>query len=298
MIWTTTLLIKKKPSPVGNMSPIVVLDACTILNLLRIDDESDFLLKQMKGWRLYLPEMVHAETKRHVQSSFYPKEKNDHIFIIINQEFGSRTTLDRDIKKDLDDDEFSRILRFSSHNKRENGELFCVALALIKSRIEEDTVTLYTDDYKAKEEFQDYYHHHRIGDIGDTLDLLTTLYWSTPENVFQNSLYRSFLENLRSEFNHQLHSIAKDSEAYLIRQKNLRSTDNELLTNLNHIVEGYHSSDISRIDAGVRFFQEGHKYNEVKKIIGNVDPNNLNQQAQRVSNHIRLLKKYPIFKLA
>ena len=195
------------------MAPLVVLDACTILNLLRIDDEdSDFLLKLIMNWRVCLPETVFKESKLHVRSDFYTKEKNDHIQIVVNREFDYRKTMDSIIKKDLDDD-FERIIQFSGHNKRENGELYCVALALVKSREEEELVSIYTDDYKAIEEFQELCHYHRIGEWGDTLDLLTLLYWLTPETVFQNSLYYSFLENLRAEYNHQLKDVADAIDA-------------------------------------------------------------------------------------
>lgn len=280
------------------MAPLVVLDACTILNLLRIDDEdSDFLLKLIMNWRVCLPETVFKESKLHVRSDFYTKEKNDHIQIVVNREFDYRKTMDSIIKKDLDDD-FERIIQFSGHNKRENGELYCVALALVKSREEEELVSIYTDDYKAIEEFLELCHYHRIGEWGDTLDLLTLLYWLTPETVFQNSLYYSFLENLRAEYNHQLKDVADAIDGYLEQKKKSRCSDRDLLGNLNKIVVGYRRSDVAQMDEGVRFFQEGNKYKDVKKMVENVDVKNVNRQTQRITERLRKLKEYPIFKLA
>lgn len=280
------------------MAPLVVLDACTILNLLRIDDEdSDFLLKLIMNWRVCLPETVFKESKLHVRSDFYTKEKNDHIQIVVNREFDYRKTMDSIIKKDLDDD-FERIIQFSGHNKRENGELYCVALALVKSREEEELVSIYTDDYKAIEEFQELCHYHRIGEWGDTLDLLTLLYWLTPETVFQNSLYYSFLENLRAEYNHQLKDVADAIDGYLEQKKKSRCSDRDLLGNLNKIVVGYRRSDVAQMDEGVSFFQEGNKYKDVKKMVENVDVKNVNRQTQRITERLRKLKEYPIFKLA
>lgn len=279
------------------MKPIVVLDACTILNLLRIDDETDFLLKQLKTWTLCLPQTVFTETKLHVRSDFYPKEKNEHILVIINTEFDHRKTLDADIKNDLDD-EFERILKFSKHDKRENGELYCVALALVKSRWEERAVTIYTDDYKATEEFGDFYRHHRIGDIGDTLDLLTTLYWMTPEATFQGTAYYNFLENLRAEYCHQLKDVMDNISTYLEKQKQGRCNDKNLLDNLGKIVAGYRNADITQMESGIRFFQEGKKYADVKNIVEGVDVDNVNLQMKRVTEHIRRMKEYPIFKVA
>ena len=278
------------------MKPIVVLDACTILNLLRIDDETDFLLKQLKTWTLCLPQTVFNETKLHIRSESYPPEKNDHILVIINTEFDHRKTLDADIKNELDD-EFERLLKFSKHDKRENGELYCVALALFKSRWEGEMVTIYTDDYKATEEFRDFYRYHRIGDIGDTLDLLTLLYWTTPETTFQRTAYHSFLENLRAEYSHQLKDVTDGIEVYLEKQKKNRCGDRNLLENLGKIVAGYRRSDMTQMESGIRFFQEGNRYKEVKKIIGDVDVNNVNKQMVRITGHLHRLKDYLIFKV-
>lgn len=279
------------------MTPLIVLDACTILNLLRIDDEdSDFLLKLITNWRLELPEIVFEEVKLHVKSDFYTKEKNDHILITINREFDHRKTLDDNVKKDLDED-FERIKTFSGHNKRENGELYCVALALVKSREEEELVTIYTDDYKATEEFREFYRYHRIGGLGDTLDLLTLLYWSTSDTHFQYGRYYSFLENLRAEYNHQLNTVAETIDAYLEQKKKSKCRDKDLLENLNKIVIGYRKSDMAQMEAGVLFFQEGNKYKEVKQIVDNVDVKKVNNQMTRITEHFRRLRDNPIYKL-
>lgn len=280
------------------MKPLVVLDACTILNLLRIDDEdSDLLLKLIKNWRVCLPEQVFNETKLHVWSNLYTKEKNDHILIVINREFDHRKTLDSVIKQDLGEEDFERVIKLSGHNKRENGELFCVALALVKSREEDELVSIYTDDYKAIEEFRELYSYYRIGELGDTLDLLTLLYWSTPETVFQYSLYHSFLENLRAEYNRHLNDVAKSAEGYLEQKKKSKCKDRDLLENLGKIVAGYKRPDVDQMDAGVRFFQDGNKYKEVRKIVENLDVKNVNRQMMRITEHFRRLKEYPMFKL-
>ena len=278
------------------MKPLIVLDACTILNLLRIDHDDDYLLKQLKSLRLFVPETVFSETKRHIWSDFYPKEKNDHIEVVLNVEFGHRKTLDRVIKNDLKDD-FKKLVNFSRHKKRENGELYCVALALLKSREEHDTVTLFTDDYRATEEFKDFYRYHQIGNIGDTLDLLTMLYWSTAEKDFQNALYKSFLNNLKAEFNHQLNSVVESINKYLEKKKKSKCSNRELMENLNNIVEGYRHANMDQMESGIRFFQEGNKYNEVKKIVANIDVHKVNVQMKRITEHLERLNDYPIFKL-
>lgn len=281
------------------MTPLVVLDACTILNLLRIDDEdSDFLLKLIGNWRVCLPETVFKETKLHVRSDYYTKEKNDHILIAVNQHFDHRKTPDSVIKRDLSEEEFRRVIEFSCHNKRENGELYCVALAMVKSREEEEMVAIYTDDYKAIDEFRELCRYHRFGEFGDTLELLTLLYWLTPDQVFQYSRYYSFLENLRAEYNHQMKDLTDAIESYLEREKKNHCNDRSLLENLGKIVVGYRRSDVAQMDAGVRFFQEGSKYKDVRKMVENVDMNNVNRQMKRITEHLRRLKDYPVFKVA
>ena len=52
------------------------------------------------------------------------------------------------------------------------------------------------------------------------------------------------------------------------------------------------------MDEGVRFFLEGNKYKDVKKMVENVDVKNVNRQTQRITERLRKLKEYPIFKLA
>lgn len=280
------------------MKPLIVLDACTILNLLRIDDENDFLLKQIKNWKVCLPSTVLKETKLHVRSDFYTKEKNEHIFLIINQEFDQRKTSDIDIKKDLSDEGFDKVVKFCGHKKRENGELYCVALALVKSREENDSVTLYTDDYKATEEFRDFYRYHCIGNMGDTLDLLTRLYWSTPEKDFQYSVYRAFLENLRAEYNHQLNTVAEAIDVYLNEKKKGKCKDRDLLENLNNIIVGYRKANMIQMEIGIHFFQKGSRYNDVKKIVADVDIHKVNRQMIRITEHLKMLKQHPVFKIS
>lgn len=281
------------------MKPLIVLDACTILNLLRIDDEdSDFLLNLILNWRPSLPETVVSEAKLHVRSSFYSKEKNDHILIAINREFDHLKTMNYEIKKDLGDVGFDDVIKFSDHNRRENGELYCVALALIKSREEDATVTVYTDDYKAIDEFHAFYRYHQIGHMEDTLDLLTLLYWSTPESIFQYGLYLSFLENLRAEYCHQLNILAETIISYLEQKKKSKCSDRDLLENLNKIVTGYRKSDMAQLEAGVCFFQVNNRYKEVKKIVENVNVKNINHQMERITKHFKQIKNYLIFKVA
>ena len=133
--------------------------------------------------------------------------------------------------------------------------------------------------------------------MGDTLDLLTLLYWLTPEQEFQYSLYYSFLENLRSEYNHQLNAVAEAIDSYLEQKKKSKCNDRDLMENLNKIVVGYRKPDMAMMEAGIRFFQEGNKYKEVRKIVENVDVKNVNRQMMRITEHFRRLRDYPMYKL-
>lgn len=278
------------------MNPMVVLDACTILNLLRIEDEdSDFLIELIKKWQLCLPEIVLSETRRHVRSGAYSEEKYGHISDTISRELIYLQMRDDDIKKKLDN-EFEKIVNFCGFNKHENGELLCVALALLKSREKKTIVSFFTDDYKAAEQFRSFYRHQQIGNIGDTLDLLTFLYWSTPEAVFQFSRYHSYLVNLRAEYNSQLHSVVERVKTIFEQKRRMQCKDKALMKNMSNIVSGFDRSDWGMMDEGIRFFRERSTYREVKSIVENVNVMDFNEQFSRISTFMKKLDSFPIYK--
>ena len=87
-------------------------------------------------------------------------------------------------------------------------------------------------------------------------------------------------------------------ESYLERQKKNHCNDRSLLENLGKIVAGYRKSDVDQMDSGVRFFQDGNRYKDVKKMVDNVDVKNVNRQMVRIIEHFRRLENYPLFKVA
>lgn len=281
-----------------NKESVTILDACTILNLLRIDDDANFLLKQIKKLKLSLPETVVKESKLHCRSPFYPQEKNDQVEVAVKSGISRFIVQDSEIKKDIGQEEYDRLLSFVNHNKRENGELWSVALALIKSRMEGTDVCFYTDDYKAIEEFWSYYRHHCIGYLGDTLDFLTTIYWQTPEGEFHKGMYLTFLTNLKVEYNQQLKDICRKAEQLLKTLQVKGSKDKDLIDHLVMIVDGYYRSDMGLLNTGVKFFQEGTKYKDIKKMVGDFDTGSVSKQLMRINKHLASLKNYPIFKVA
>lgn len=300
MIWRIICHIRLRLLFVGRMNKesAIILDACTILNLLRIDDDADFLLRQIKKLKLFLPETVVKESKMHCRSPLYSQEKNDQMGIAVYSGISQFLVLDSEIKNDMGQEEYERLLSFANHNKRENGELWSVALALIKSRIEGTDVCFYTDDYKAIDEFWPYYRHHCIGYIGDTLDFLTTIYWQIPEGEFQKGLYLSFLNKLKVEYNQQLNGICREVKKLLNVLRVKGSNDKDQIKYLEMIVDGYYMPDMELLNKGVKFFQEGTKYKDIKKIVGDFDTDSASKQLKRINKHLALLKNYPTFKLA
>lgn len=281
-----------------NKESVTILDACTILNLLRIDDDANFLLKQIKKLKLSLPETVVKESKLHCRSPFYSQEKNDQVEVAVNAGISQFLVQDTEIKKDIGQEEYDRLLSFVNHNKRENGELWSVALALIKSRMEGTDVCFYTDDYKAIDEFGVYYRHHSIGYLGDTLDFLTTIYWQTPDDKFHKGMYLTFLTNLKVEYNQQLKDICRKAEQLLNTLQVKGGKDKDLINHLGMIVDGYYRSDMGLLNTGVKLLQEGTKYKDIKKFVGDFDTSSVSKQLMRINKHLAILKNYPIFKVA
>ena len=62
------------------MSQPIVLDACTIINLLRIDDEEDeFLYKHIIAQNLHIAEKVHVEVRNNYSKNQLSQKQNNYI---------------------------------------------------------------------------------------------------------------------------------------------------------------------------------------------------------------------------
>lgn len=173
------------------MNNPVVLDACTIVNLARID-EGNFLEDKVRALKPYAIEKVIGEVKdRYVPPSGTSRQK-----LHIAPYWGGLTKLEDKTVDDI----ANAVKTFLNYQKKPNGELYSTALSLLLSRVKEEKVLFYTDDYPAKQEFTSYFDFQQAGYIGDTVDLLVFLFWLSPQGQFSKEELEKYLTALRGEY--------------------------------------------------------------------------------------------------
>ncbi|REA58221.1 hypothetical protein DSL64_21685 [Dyadobacter luteus] len=163
-----------------------LLDACTVINLIHIDDD-DFLLKKIKRLDLHINETVFDEIRSNVYdrlSNNDSKYNNEEKVILFKKEIDRKVSFFRgkksdnaELLKDLGSSYFNDIKEITGYTKKTNGELCSTAYALYLSRFNEKKIFFYTDDFPAKEFFSDFFEFQQIGQIKDTVDFLIFLYW-------------------------------------------------------------------------------------------------------------------------
>lgn len=176
----------------------VVLDACTIINLLRID-EDEFLFRLLCSLRLYVADLVNQEIMKNIFHNELSEEQRTYISGVLPQLQSKWNSFNQTM--DLIDTDFyeKNIKKFTRHTKKINGELQSSILSLCLSRKYHSRVFFYTDDFPAKEQFKNFFEFQQIGSIGDSVDLLIFLYWNSPD--FSDKKLERFLHDLFAEYN-------------------------------------------------------------------------------------------------
>jgi hypothetical protein len=196
-----------------------LLDACTVINLIHIDDEDDFILKKLKeNLDIRLNEIVFKEIQQNVYARLEISEiyKNAHKKELLKKKknieqkltfFRGKSNNNSDLEKDLGNDFFERIQTLTKYNKKPNGELYSVAHALYMSRVEGKKVFFYTDDLPAKDFFTSFFNFQQIGHIKDSVDLIILLYWI--DEKFTHIELQRLLSDLYSQYATDVNSLKK-----------------------------------------------------------------------------------------
>lgn len=191
------------------MNNVVVLDACTIVNLARID-EGFFLEDKVRALKPYAVEKVIEEVKdRYVPPSSTSTRKLHQV-----PYWGGLTRLEDKNVEDIAD----LVRDFLNYQKKPNGELYSAALSLFLSRVEGEKVLFYTDDYPAKREFTSCFDFQQTGYIGDTVDLLVFLYWLSPQGQFSKDELEKYLTALRGEYVSKVKVLQAQINQYALSQ--------------------------------------------------------------------------------
>lgn len=230
----------------------IVLDTCTILNLLRIDEDDEFLYKKLMKLNINLCSTVLDEINRNITRKTFTTEQIDYINTHISSLYKYIKLLDENIMSNYVDN----IRQFCDY-KKENGELYSVVISLHICREQKCRLYFYTDDYPAKNTFEKYFDYQQIGKIGDTVDLLLFLYWTNSD--FKNRKLKYYLSKLSQEFSTPLKTFCD----IISRKKNdwlkKMPRDIKLREHLLYIEEGINNYDFGKITKGVNFFKENQK---------------------------------------
>jgi len=274
----------------------VILDACTIIHLLCID-EDEFLFKSIKSLDLHIANIVYQEVCRNVNKKSLPDEQKKYI----EQTTPSLLSFSRqteNIIKDISEDYFKNLCDFTEHKKKHNGELLSTALSLCVSREKNSKVYFYTDDFPARNQFSNYFEYQQIGVIGDSVDLLLFLHWTNSD--FDEKHLKKHLQDLKSECNTSLkefvNKIQKKKEKFTIKEKK----DKNLIQNIDKILNGYYLEfDALSINKSITFFNSSKKYTAIKEIIKQFpDIDKECWLSKKIINTMELLSSHSIFKIA
>lgn len=273
-----------------------ILDACTIINLLRIDGEDEFLFKSLKLLDLNIASIVYEEVTKNVRKNPLSEEQKKYIDQRIPQLLPF-TRRNDEIIKDITPDFFEMVRKFTNHKKKDNGELISSVLSLCVSRENNSKVCFYTDDFPAKEQFASFFDFQQIGVIGDSIDLLLFLYWSKSD--FDVECLRKFLQDLKSEYNLPLKEFANKIQS---RKDSLSSNckrDKKLIENIDKVLSGYWNSDPELFNEGFLFLNDTCKYPDIKRITNQYpDISRDSKLAKKVQSTISYLTSCSIFKIA
>jgi hypothetical protein len=253
-----------------------LLDACTVINLIHID-EDDFLLKKIKKLEIHINELVFNEIRNNVfikpwrdlESKYTDKNKHKEIKKTIEQQltfYRGKKNNNQDILNDFGSDYFDRIKILTNYTKRENGELCSTGHALYLSRYHYKNVSFYTDDYPAKEDFSNFFQHQQIGQVKDSVDLIILLYWL--DDNFTDQQLKKVLNELYSQYATEISLLMKELQNFQNNKVNavfIRSNKTVALK-LNELIAKLKKLDFKNINSYYVFF-DGKKGKTISNII-------------------------------
>lgn len=281
-----------------------VLDACSIINLIHID-EDDILIKRLKYLNIIICERVFKEVKSNaykrltIDQTISKEDKKNYIKIIdqkINI-FRKYQVFDNVIINDLGNDFIDQVKELSKYSKN-NGELYSSALSLYKSRLESTKLFFHTDDFPAKDEFSSFFATQQIGHIEDTSDLLLLLY-SLDDN-FKNKELEELLSKLQFQYTSQISILTKKLREYQVPRGLLK--DFAFRKNLSYLIDGLSNYNFDRVYKIKDFFiNNRRKYKVISDLLKDFDLiSDLGVSDNLVNKIIRTrkeLEKLPIYKL-
>ncbi len=273
---------------------LTVFDACTVVNLIHIDSDDEFLIKKLVHLKICISECVYKEVQANAFTA--PKER-DRISLAISKFLNFRIS-DNKVEDDMGDEFYSEVKSLSGY-KKENGEFYSTALSLYLTQSIPTKLFFFTDDYVAKKDFSLFYDLHQIGGIKDTADLLLLLY-RLDENFSKKELIR-LLSLLFSKYATDVTILLSKLRGYkipIILLKDKRFNEN--LRTLISSLDNYSFNDINLIRS---FFIKNRngRYQGIVNIINQHKEvfdleSNSSTYLNKIRKLIKLLKERELYK--
>lgn len=284
-----------------------LLDACTAINLIHID-EDDFLLKKIDKLEVHINDIVFNEIRANVVKGIDNAiaDRND-VEKTIDQKltfFRRKKNDNSELLKDLGSDYFERIQTVTNYTKKLNGELYSSAYALYLSRFFQKKVFFYTDDYPAKEHFSSFFDYQQIGHIKDSVDLLVLLYWL--DDKFTEQQLDNYLSDLHSQYATEVTVLKKELQGFYNNNVDaaFRKSKRDIVDNLNILLNKLNKLDFRDIRTLYDFFDNNKSkcrgvFEIVKKYssVFELEKQSNNETLlEKISNTRNAILEYKIYK--
>jgi hypothetical protein len=283
-----------------------ILDACTVINLIHID-EDEFLMQKLQKLDIHVCEKVFDEINKNIRvkenkmdfSSSEEKEAFIKNLGIQVAHIRSKKVLHENYLDENIEDKVKTITTYS----KPNGEFYSTVLAFHLSSFEEKKVYFITDDGPAHDEFKEIFQFHQIGNIEDSTDLLMLLYRLNAD--FRKVELLNFFSKLKAEY-------AFDVRNLLVKVKTFRNEtvptkylrDNNFKSNINKIekaLDDYNFSEFIKIKEDICMKRASYKdfieilehYPSINELATKTE----NSLFQKTKNYTTALEKQDIYRI-
>lgn len=280
-------------------SSVIVLDACTIINLLRIDDDNHFLfellLKIAAQDSLFISEEVLEETRNNKFCNVLSDEKKKQINQVLPQ-------LQRFKKENKYiqgyEDIVSFVKEYVNYEKRYNGELSSAILCVLLSMETPKHIAFLTDDYPAKDAFQGLFSFLHFGQIEDTVDFLFFLYKWQPSNKFTKNMLIEFLSKLKIRYAEVQYHVVEEAKKQLVSYSSLsaKKQHKEEIDAFNLIIDGWYKNNMEWFYQGINIIKNMRGRSKVVlPFIDELTYDSYNCQLNKILSRLNEVKKYSAY---
>ena len=271
-----------------------ILDACTLINIFRID-EDEILYSHLQSYNIKIAEIVLDEVKKNIFKNGWSKEISDRIDKSLSYLMLCVKQND-EIVSNIKVENCDEIKEFTHHHKSD-GEYYSLLLSLYLSRYEMTHINLYTDDKPATDQFREYFMFQQLGLLGDSIDLILYMFCHSDSDKFSENNLKRFLENLKSEYNIRERQFVTNIEEYRSKISNSKS-NNDIIKVLDGIIYNYHNGNYEKMYKAIEDLGRFQK-KELRQVIRKYSPEPSSLYiVNKINMILSIMTKYKIFKIA